>query len=168
MNLISPEYLKLNAELHSRIPEYGTHGHFHAPEIVTFANAIGTRTILDYGCGRATLANALGERVVNYDPAIPEYSNPPEPADLVTCCDVLEHCEPELLDNVLDHIQSLALKGVFLVIALHPAKKTLADGRNAHLIQQPPEWWMPKLMSRWHLSGCAAPLMKLKFAGVAR
>jgi hypothetical protein len=27
--------------------------------------------------------------------------------------------------------------------------KTLPDGRNAHLTQQPLEWWLPKLMSRW-------------------
>jgi hypothetical protein len=29
--------------------------------------------------------------------------------------------------------------------------KTLADGRNAHLIQEPPEWWLPKIMARWDL-----------------
>jgi len=33
-----------------------------------------------------------------------------------------------------------------------PAVKVLADGRNAHLIQQPPAWWLPKFMSRFELA----------------
>jgi hypothetical protein len=28
----------------------------------------------------------------------------------------------------------------------------LSDGRNAHLIQQPPDWWLPKFMSRFELA----------------
>jgi hypothetical protein len=32
-----------------------------------------------------------------------------------------------------------------------PAKKILPDGRNAHLIQQPPSWWLPKFMERFEL-----------------
>ena len=34
-----------------------------------------------------------------------------------------------------------------LVISLVPAKKTLPDGRNAHLILQTPDWWRDKLSS---------------------
>jgi hypothetical protein len=33
------------------------------------------------------------------------------------------------------------------VISLVPAKKTLPDGRNAHLILQTPDWWRDKLSS---------------------
>jgi hypothetical protein len=66
---------------------------------------------------------------------------------------VLEHIEPELLDNVLDDLKRCALKGVFLTINMRPAYKTLADGRNAHLIQKPIEWWLPKLMERWDIMG---------------
>jgi hypothetical protein len=32
-----------------------------------------------------------------------------------------------------------------------PALKTLPDGRNAHLIQEPVEWWLPKIMQRFDL-----------------
>jgi hypothetical protein len=32
-----------------------------------------------------------------------------------------------------------------LVISLIPAKKTLPDGRNAHLILEKPHWWKDKL-----------------------
>lgn len=27
----------------------------------------------------------------------------------------------------------------------------LQDGRNAHLTQQPMQWWLPKLWSRWDI-----------------
>jgi hypothetical protein len=27
----------------------------------------------------------------------------------------------------------------------------LVDGRNAHLIQQPPAWWLPRMMARFEL-----------------
>ena len=32
------------------------------------------------------------------------------------------------------------------MIALSPAKLILADGRNAHLIQETPEWWKQKFI----------------------
>jgi hypothetical protein len=70
---------------------------------------------------------------------------------MVACIDVLEHIEPELLDNVLDHLQSLTELVVMLTIDSGPAGKTLADGRNAHLIQEPMSWWLPKLSERWEL-----------------
>jgi len=35
-----------------------------------------------------------------YDPVFPEYGEP-RPADLVCCIDVLEHIEPDLVDNVI-------------------------------------------------------------------
>ena len=34
---------------------------------------------------------------------------------------------------------------------LKPAKKSLPDGRNAHLIQRPAEWWKKKLAKRWRI-----------------
>jgi hypothetical protein len=70
---------------------------------------------------------------------------------MVACIDVLEHIEPECLDNVLDHIASLTEAVAFLSIHTGPALKKLPDGRNAHLIQEPAEWWLPKLMSRWDM-----------------
>ena len=35
--------------------------------------------------------------------------------------------------------------------ALHANVKVLPDGRNAHLIQQPPRWWLPRIMDRFEL-----------------
>ena len=87
----------------------------------------------------------------DYDPAIPGKDAPPGPADLVVCTDVLEHVEPEHLDAVLDDLQRLAKKSLFLLIATRPASKALPDGRNAHLTIEPPKWWIPKLMERLDL-----------------
>ena len=73
------------------------------------------------------------------------------PAELVACCDVLEHIEPECLDDVLDHLEELTEVVLFASIHTGPASKKLDDGRNAHLIQQPMEWWLPKLWERFTL-----------------
>jgi hypothetical protein len=69
----------------------------------------------------------------------------------VVCTDVLEHIEPELIDNVLDHLKDLTRKVAFLAIATRPARKNLADGRNAHLIIQPSSWWLAKLFYRFNI-----------------
>lgn len=146
--LITEQYRQLNARLHEDRPDYGSYGHRWARQIRDVA---GDGTILDYGCGKATLSREL-PNVVNYDPAIPEHAAEPVPADVVVCTDVLEHVEPECLDAVLDHIKALARRTVFLVVSTRPARKTLADGRNAHLIVQHSEWWRGKFVRRWNPS----------------
>ena len=41
--------------------------------------------------------------------------------------------------------------GVFTVHT-GAAVKVLPDGRNAHLIQRPAAWWLPKFMERFELA----------------
>lgn len=43
---------------------------------------------------------------------------------------VLEHIEPECLEQVLDHLQRLTRKIALLNIVTRPANKVLADGHN--------------------------------------
>ena len=153
MSLISAEYRALNVSLHESRPDYGTGGHKCADVVSKLSLSIGARSILDYGAGKGTLAKCfLPGTVAQYDPCIPGLDSRPAPADLVVCTDVLEHIEPDYLDAVLDDIASLTKMAVFFVIATRPAKKILADGRNAHLIQEPPSWWLPQLERRWALS----------------
>ena len=83
--------------------------------------------------------------VTNYDPCIEGLDTPPEPHDVVACTDVLEHIEIDCLPAVLADLRRLSRRAAFLTIATGPAKKYLADGRNAHLIQQGSKWWIPKL-----------------------
>jgi hypothetical protein len=46
---------------------------------------------------------------------------------------------------VIADLASITRKLGFISIATGPAIKVLADGRNAHLIQKPSSWWLPKL-----------------------
>lgn len=144
-DLASEEYRKQLQEKHAT-SVWGKHGHSHAPEVLQFLKQIGGRSVLDYGCGRATLAKSLPNiKTFEYDPGVPGKHHMPKVADLVVCTDVLEHVEPQLLDSVLRHIYLLAGRAAYLVIATRPARELLPDGRNAHLIIQPPEWWVEQL-----------------------
>jgi hypothetical protein len=172
--LISDEYRALNAQLHRDRPDYGTSGHKWADAVMMLAKERGANTVLDYGCGKRTLRGALpllnerDFRLYEYDPAIPGLDAAPSPADLVVCTDVLEHIEADCLNAVLDDLRRCTRKVAFLEIATRPAVKTLADGRNAHLIVEPPEWWLPKLDARWSSVGVFAGSGSFVYIGVPR
>ncbi len=150
--LISPEYASLNEQLHHSNPLYGTSGKQWAQKVADLARQVGAPHILDYGCGKQTLAAALPDfKVVGYDPAVPGLDSPPAPADLVVCTDVLEHVEPQFIDEVLDDLCRVTSKVAFVTVATRPAVKTLADGRNAHLTVQPLAWWKSSFECRFDI-----------------
>ena len=62
-----------------------------------------------------------------------------------------EPIEENYLEAVLDDIQRVTLKLCYFSISSIPAKKFLSDGRNAHLIQKPARWWVPKLCERFDI-----------------
>jgi hypothetical protein len=110
--------------------------------------------LLDYGCGsRLSLYKNLKSShkltYQAYDPGVPQFSTDPVPAEMVCCIDVLEHIEPEYVDNVLDHLKALTEGLLFCTVCTVPALKTLPDGRNAHVTLQPISWWMAKLFDRF-------------------
>ena len=155
-SLISEEYRQMQQQLHEN-PNYGVASVEYAPLVAQIVEATAANELLDYGAGKGRLGMALREHVQrplvvhHYDPAIPQWSMPPSPCGFVACIDVLEHIEPHLLDNVLDDLQRVtAGVGVFTVHT-GAAVKVLPDGRNAHLIQQPPDWWLPKFLQRFEL-----------------
>lgn len=151
MTLITDAYRRANEMLHATTT-YGVTAPRFMAAIDSTARQFGCLSILDYGSGpREHVKAAFGNVVRSYDPCVPALSAEPEPADMLVSCDVLEHIEPELLGNVLDHMARLTRKVAFLTIATGPAKKTLPDGRNAHLIQEGSEFWLPLLMARWRL-----------------
>jgi len=152
--LISDDYRSLQEQLHTN-PDYGVASTHFAPLVSRICNDYQVTELLDYGAGKGRLARCLevdhNMRVQLYDPAVPEWADEPNPCEMVACIDVLEHVEPALLDNVLDDLKRLTLSVGLFTVATEPAMKTLADGRNAHLIVQPAAWWMPKIMERWDL-----------------
>jgi len=143
--LISENYRKLNEKLHETEKEFGTYGMQAAPQIHKLVLNLNTTDVLDYGCGKGTLGKNLPFTIKEYDPAVEGKTENPEPADIVVCTDVLEHIEPDYIDDVLEHLTSKIKKAGYLQIANGPANKTLADGRNAHLIQKGLIWWAQKL-----------------------
>lgn len=146
MILITEEYRELQRDLHARY-DYGKGvDSKDCDRIVRGFLPLGG-SVLDYGCGQGHLGRLMRPDydVREYDPAIPGKDAQPEPADVVVCADVLEHIEPELLDDVLAHIRDLTQIRAVLVIATGPSAKLMADGRAAHLIVENGEWWRDKL-----------------------
>ncbi len=143
--LISEEYRTLNARLHRDNLAYGVGGGNYADTVQKLVEKTKSASVLDYGCGKGYLAKQLPFPIWEYDPAVPGKDATPRPADLVICTDVLEHIEPEKLLLVLDDLRRCVKQIGYFVIHTGAAAKTLADGRNAHLIQQPKAWWDAQL-----------------------
>jgi hypothetical protein len=167
-DVISLPYKALQVELHSRPNGYGGKGNKWAPSVSGLIDRFHATSVLDYGCGEGTLMRDLRPmcdariRLAEYDPGVPSKDAMPGFADLVVCTDVLEHVEPDLLDGVLVHLRLLARKAIFAVIATRPSGKTMADGRNAHLIVEQAPWWTDRLMSAGFVvePGPSSPLDK--------
>ena len=152
---ISDAY-RIEQQLLHENPRYGVASSGYASLAAALLRLGRCRSLSDYGAGKCNLKRALRLREDGpvayqpYDPAFPEYGSA-EPADLVTCIDVLEHIEPDLLDCVLDDLSGMTRKLALLTIHTGPAKKMLSDGRNAHLIQEPPSWWLHRLADRFEI-----------------
>jgi len=156
--LISDDYRTLQTALHAD-PNYGIASTHYAPIVARACNQYDIRELLDYGAGKGRLAETIIQkrmvdhpmRFQHYDPAVPKWSQAPEPCEMVACIDVLEHIEPALLDNVLDDLKRVTQTVGLFTVSTVEAMKTLADGRNAHLIVEGPEFWLPKIMERFDL-----------------
>jgi len=146
---ISEEYLAMQKQLHQN-PQYGVASLSFAPIVADLIRQTNAQSVSDYGAGKQRLLQGLEQAGVRpkayfpYDPVFPEYG-PAKEADLVCCIDVLEHIEPDRLDAVLVDLSRITIGLGFFSIHMGPAAKVLADGRNAHLIQQPSSWWLPRI-----------------------
>lgn len=111
-------------------------------------------SVLDFGAGAQTLGEYVQEHAVDclikwtdYDPGIPRLSHVPDRKfDLIVSSDVLEHVEPEEIDNVIAWLGDHATKAQFHHIACDPCGLILPDGRNAHLITENVDWWKEKFV----------------------
>ena len=160
--LISESYRKTQEHLHEN-PNYGVASIEFAPLVAEIINNLGVTALCDYGAGKCNLMKTINEKrlvkhafkYLPYDPAIPRFADAPEPTEMCVCLDVLEHIEPDLLDNVLNDLERVTEVVGLFTIHTGPAVKVLDDGRNAHLIQKPASWWLPKLMERFDLQSFA-------------
>ena len=118
----------------------------HVKRIKELVDETQSKTLLDYGCGKAWqwtkkgAIETIGIRPTLYDPAVKEYSRPPEGQyDGVICTDVLEHI-PEPMPFVI-HVSSFARNFVFFSISCLDRGKTLPNGKPLHISVHPPQWW---------------------------
>ena len=109
------------------------------------------RSLIDWGCAQGNLLHRLEqdfaiEKLAGFDPGNPIYRTVPDGVyDCLVSCDVVEHFEPDELGASLGLMQSKFARAAFIIVACYPAKKTLADGRNAHLIVENCAWWMQRI-----------------------
>jgi hypothetical protein len=151
MTLITDSYRAQLAQLHKERPDFGTSSAMYAPIVKKLIAEYKPKQFVDYGGGKCALRIHVSVPYIPYDPAIEEISAPPGPADMVMTSDVLEHLEPECLDSVMDDLQRVTRKIGFHVVHTGAALHHLPNGRNAHIIQQPPEWWLPKFIERFDI-----------------
>lgn len=115
------------------------------------------KSFLDFGAGKGGTSEYIRNQYPNvllhtFDPAT--FPNPlPEEVELTYSSDVLEHVEEHLIDETLQDLCKRSTRYQYHLIACHPAKKTLSDGRNAHLIIKKPKWWKRKIqaISDWKI-----------------
>ena len=177
-DVISTAQRQLNAALHRTDNNFGNRvdGAGQATKLIGALNRMNELgvcdSVLDYGTGKGALVKRLRSelpakvQIDGYDPAMPEFASKPEaPADILLCLDVLEHIEMSSIDAVLRDIHNLTRQFCYLVIDLQPAVKQLADGRNAHILLAPPEWWISRVAQ---LFSCQANFPIMHEAGEAQ
>jgi hypothetical protein len=153
---ISEDYLMQQQELHKN-PNYGVASLSYAPIVKQVMEQARIASISDYGAGKCNLRKGLHDLGKNdfeyfpYDPVFPQYG-PPKPAQLVCCIDVLEHIEEAYLDAVFLDLKEITTNIGFFSIHTGPAVKTLPDGRNAHIIQKPSSWWLPRICQYFEIA----------------
>jgi 16S rRNA A1518/A1519 N6-dimethyltransferase RsmA/KsgA/DIM1 with predicted DNA glycosylase/AP lyase activity len=153
--MLSNKYRKMLEETHHDTA-WGSSSINYVGHIVDLIKDYNAADVLDYGAGKQMLAKELmircpGVIVHSYDPGISEISQSPNPASFVCCTDVLEHVEPEFIDEVLDDLKRVVLNIGYFIVSVKPAQKILPDGRNAHLIVKPTEWWREQFDKRFNV-----------------
>lgn len=144
--MLSEKYKSQLSTLHKKA--FGSNKELH-PEAKKLLDSNKVQSLLDFGCGKGLISKTIKEQypainLYSYDP-ITSPIKLPNKVDMIFSSDVIEHIEPEYLDETLDKLFSIATKVQYHLIACSPAKKNLSDGRNAHLIIEKPEWWKQKL-----------------------
>jgi hypothetical protein len=159
-------YRELHAQGESRLrlrPEQTYPGISLLPHVARIKQLIeqtGSRSLIDYGCGKGLQYDATDLEVPGighidsvidywdldelrcYDPCVPRFENlGQDPADGVIATDVLEHCPQEDVPWIVAEMFSRARRFVFASIACYAAKTHLPNGENAHCTIKPPDWW---------------------------
>ena len=160
----------LNRDMHKKGGFRGDSFKQHVPALLELVgDSLADLTILDFGCGgMGGLASGLGCSVRAYDPYVDAYSKDPwtdkdgkyTQYDVVFCSDVLEHMTVDEIYNKFlrklswtdDVLLETCPKFILVAVTCRAANKTLANGLNAHLTVEPPEWWFGLFQGVWQQS----------------
>lgn len=127
-------------------PQHGLERVAYAPIVNQMIDRLKVTELLDYWCGKASLARAVKAthemKIQCYDPAVPGFSGDAVPMQMVACVDVLQDVEPECIDAVLDDLQRVT--GVVAFISIRV-------GEEPGLIEKDKGWWLDKIMTRFDL-----------------
>lgn len=121
-------------------------------DIKPIIDELGCKTLLDYGCGRGIqwttpvpgdeagrlLAEVLGVKVTQYDPACPPFATEPRGKfDIVVCTQVLGSIPVADHAWVVDRLYRFARKAVYVGERLGPVRKRDFD----HIVDKMPRNW---------------------------
>jgi len=157
-NLVSKEYKEKLVAFHNK-RKWGYAFTKDDPTTVYKYMALSeSNSLLDYGAGYGEFKKQMDDEYPNakfniheYEPGIVGKDEDPPVCDATVSFDVLEHVEPNKIDDVLQHIYNKTNKWAYLVICCIPARKTFPDGQNLHLLVREPEWWLEKLKYDWDI-----------------
>jgi hypothetical protein len=132
--------------------EYGVSAHRRERIILPYLRELQPKAILDYGAGRCeTVTRVPGAKGFLFDPAIPkineipsEFLEYPYKDRAILCSHVLEHLDEPEIDEVLEHLQSLA-PNVMIIVPTTKARQILPSGENAHATVRDLVWWTNKI-----------------------
>lgn len=158
MNL-KRNYEKLYQTFHHENPKQFS-GKFNAHQIRQIATLVDwakPERLIDYGSGKGyqylekRAHEAWGGLLPHcYDVGVIQLGKRPSGKfNGLICTDVMEHIDPEDVDEVLnDAFSFLADHGstfAYFHISTRPAGKTFENGENVHLCVRPSTWWDRKL-----------------------
>lgn len=167
---MTQQHISDSRELHQKYSTtYGAASEYSNPQShkygLTIAKAVqasleidpNISCLLDHGTGNGGLPKLLNQQVPaikssGYDPAVQIFSQKTnQKFDIVTSIDVLEHICKSDIDSVLNEIREVTNKFFFFCIDLIPALKQTSDGRNAHFLLAPSEWWIGQLKNKFDI-----------------
>ena len=170
--IMENNFIEASKQLHSDNKKYGAASEYSKPNTMKFRLTIpkaikaaqefsSIRSILDHGTGQGGLIETINQHqslniiAEGYDPCVPKFSNlPSSKFNIVTSIDVLEHLGVDHVGSTLSEIANLTENFFFFCIDLIPASKKLKDGRNAHTLIAPPDWWLQQIKNKFKIVNC--------------
>ena len=169
--LLSKEYKEKIVAMHNKKKWGGAVAGGKVIEINKYMILSNAKSVLDYGCGYGAFKRGVEQafpdykyKIYEYDPGIIGKDIDPPVCDSLICIDVLEHIEPDKIDDVLQHMYDKINNWAYINICCVQSFNAFADGTNLHVLIRPPEWWIRKFDKKWdvlHLSSSPKNVLML-------